>query len=187
MSLAGYWDKRYRSGGDSGAGSRGAEALAKAAYLKSLIAREQVTSIIDWGCGDGKVLGMVATMLPYLGVDVSSYIVGQLRRDFPEHSFITADNYRGQQADLSLSIDVLFHQITDEDHGVHLHRLFGSAERLVLIRATDFDGGQTARHVYRRRFTPDVERWFPDWSVAVSPQRSETLGWYLYRRVGSRP
>lgn len=76
---ANYWDKRYRFGGNSGAGSRGEPARYKAEVVNSLIVRLEVTSIIEFGCGDGHQLGKFA-IPSYIGVDVSPVVVGHCKQ-----------------------------------------------------------------------------------------------------------
>lgn len=195
FDVASYWDRRYLQGRTSGAGSEGEFARAKAEQVRRVIERERVTSIIDWGAGDGHVLGLVDPQVPYLGVDISRLAVTRLRRSFPHHSFALAANYRGQRADLALSLDVIFHLVNDLDYQAYLHRLFGSAERLVLIHSTNHDGETTGRHVRWRHWTPDVADWYPDWrlserTVSLAASMSghgpdddpSRLGFYLYRR-----
>lgn len=186
MNITEYWERRYRNGRTSGAGSEGDAVEAKAAYVRNLLERERVDSIIDWGVGDGTVLKMTDTRIPYLGIDVSRTIIGRMKIAFasqPEKRFLLADNYTGQQADLAMSLDVIFHQVNDRDYEVHLHRLFGSARRLVLIHSSNHDGGRTAPHVRWRRWTPDVMAWHPQWHLEDAPDDPKQIGFYLYRRA----
>lgn len=184
FDIANYWDRRYARGRTSGAGSEGELAAAKAAHVRNIIDREQVSSIIDWGAGDGHVLGLIRPQVPYHGIDVSRIAVTRLQRMFPQHSFSLATNYRGNRADLALSLDVIFHLVNELDYEVYMQRLFGSAERLVLIHATDHDGGQTSRHVKWRHWTADVAQWFglAGWQLVERPDDPTRLGFYLYRR-----
>ena len=45
----GYWDRRYREGRTSGAGSEGEEGSYKARYVNDFIRAHQITSVIAWG------------------------------------------------------------------------------------------------------------------------------------------
>src|SRR5690348_2935489 len=65
-----YWESRYAKGGTSGAGSYGAEAQWKADVVNSWVAGHNITSVIDWGCGDGNQLTL-ARYPKYLGIDRS--------------------------------------------------------------------------------------------------------------------
>lgn len=186
MNITEYWERRYRNGRTSGAGSEGDAAEAKAAYVRNLLERERVDSIIDWGVGDGTVLKMTDTRIPYLGIDVSRTIIGRIKVAFtnqPEKRFLLASEYTGRQADLAMSLDVIFHQVDDADYEQHLGLLFGSAQRFVLIHSSNHDGGRTAEHVHWRRFTPDVMAWHPQWYLEDAPDDPEAVGFYLYRRI----
>lgn len=177
-----YWDRRYREGRDSGAGSRGETGRAKAEHVNAVIAREDVRSVIDWGCGDGQVLAHITSNIDYVGVDVSPTILESVSRQHPGRRFYL-DDAPGVVCDLALSMDVLFHFPEDGPYLAYLDRLFRSAGRLVLIYATDHDGGQTARHVRWRHWTPDVAARFPDWQLAELHPDPTQPGFYLYRRT----
>lgn len=177
-----YWDRRYADGRDSGAGSRGETGRSKAAYVNHVIkaAAADVRSVIDWGCGDGQVLAHITSAIDYVGVDVSPTIIERVSREHPGRRFYLEDA-PGVMADLALSMDVLFHFPDDGAYLAYLDRLFGSARRLVLIYSTDYDGGQTARHVRWRHWTPDVADRFPDWRLVEHHPDPSSPGFYLYR------
>lgn len=182
FDAAGYWERRYRQGRTSGAGSEGEAAIAKAQHVDALLEREQIRSVIDWGCGDGEVLSHVQSRVPYLGIDISPTVIKRLRRrfaDFPERRFTIAHKVTTEQAELALSLDVMFHLTTDEDYRLYLAHLFSSATRFVLVRSSDHDGGETGRHVRWRHWTPDVAA---GWSLIEKPDDPAQIGWYLYAR-----
>lgn len=185
--LARYWDKRYRDGRDSGEGSRGPTGRAKAEHVNAVIARHEVRSVIDWGCGDGQVLAQITPDVDYLGVDVSPTILAEVRAAHPARAFSLAPS-PGQpapaewRADMGLSMDVMFHLVDDRDYRDYLARLFGTATRVVVIYSTDHDGGHTARHVLRRHWTPDIAAQFPDWDLTETAERADEPGFYLYTR-----
>lgn len=190
---AGYWDRRYREGRTSGAGSEGDEGAYKAAYLSDFIAEHDVTSVVDWGCGDGQVLDLVDLHdAQYIGVDVSRTIIDRMRNRFadagPRYLFHTADAFKSvtwRPFDLALSFDVLFHFPDEADYFAYLDNLFGSAEKYVMIYATNYAGGRTARHVFRREFTPDVAERFPDWELTTveTPLREGLASFFVYEKV----
>jgi SAM-dependent methyltransferase len=193
FSPASYWEARYREGRDSGEGSRGETGRAKAAFVNDVIARYSVASMIDWGCGDGQVLAHITEDVGYLGVDVSATILAKIRAEHPGRMFCHADQARepltmlGESlADMALSMDVLFHFPADRDYFAYLHDVFASAQDLVLIYATDYDGGQTARHVRRRHFTPDIAARFPAWRLIEQQPGPgpQATGFFLYRKEG---
>jgi cyclopropane fatty-acyl-phospholipid synthase-like methyltransferase len=189
---AGYWDRRYREGRSSGAGSEGDEGAYKAEYVSKFIADHDVKTVVDWGCGDGQVLELVElpAQTQYIGVDVSPLIVAKMREKFagPRYLFHTPEAFAtGTRThfDLALSLDVLFHFPDDVDYFSYLLHLFGSAEKYVMIYSTNYAGGRTARHVFRREFTPDIAERFPDWELTTveTPLREGLASFFVYEKV----
>lgn len=183
-----YWDRRYRDGRTSGAGSEGEAAAVKAATIDRVIGEHDIASVIDWGVGDGVVLGLVKAKVPWLGLDVAPVAVERLRARYGPRSrtkrFALLADGSHEVRDLALSLDVLFHLPAEADYQLHLAQVFGSATKAVLIHASDHDGGRTARHVLWRRWTPDVAARFPEWELVSAPQQRETPGFFLYLRTG---
>jgi SAM-dependent methyltransferase len=187
---AGYWDRRYREGRTSGAGSEGDEGSYKAKYVSDFICDHGIKSVIDWGCGDGQVLDLVDLRgADYMGIDVSPTILKRLRKMYgdryvfttPEDATIPGGEW---YADLALSMDVLFHLPDDVDYFGYIDNLFGSAARFVVIYATNYAGGRTARHVFRREFTPDIAERFPDWELTTveTPLREGLASFFVYEK-----
>lgn len=187
-----YWDERYRRNRTSGEGSEGQKAVAKAQRINDLIRVEDVESIIDWGVGDGTVLSMIDSSVPYLGVDIAPITIQRLQEHYRQtryrkwpRMFKLADQawLDADAADLAMSLDVIFHCVEHGEYQLHLLRVFTSAQRLVLIHSSDHDGGRTARHVRWRRWTSDVAALFPQWTLVERPSDPRAIGFYLYRRT----
>ena len=101
-----FWERRYRGGGDSGPGSYGRAALLKARVLNEFVAARGVRSVIEFGCGGGSQL-QLARYPRYLGFDISSAAVNRCRELHGKdrtRTFATVDAYRGERADLALSL-----------------------------------------------------------------------------------
>lgn len=191
----GYWDRRYREGRTSGAGSEGEEGRYKAQYVNDFIRAHDIIHVIDWGCGDGQVLELLRVgpmhnpYVGYTGIDVSPTILERNRKLFREFTFASPDEAlvpgREWTADLALSMDVLFHLPDDDDYFAYLNNLFNSATRFVLIYSTNHAGGRTARHVLRREFTPDVSKHFPEWNLKTveTPLRAGLASFFVYERI----
>lgn len=194
---AAYWQARYTAGRSSGAGSRGALGAFKAEVVNDLVARWQVRDAIEFGCGDGEQLALLRPPA-YLGLDVSLAALARCRQRFaadPGKRFALLSAYAGEQADLALSLDVLYHLVEDEAFEAHLTALFCAARRLVIVYACDEDAPADPRdpHVRRRRFTPWVRAHAPDWRLLEHipnrhPWRGEvrTGSWsdfYIYARA----
>src|ERR1700722_8820213 len=78
-----YWEQRYKGGGNSGAGSYNRLAEFKAGFLNGFVDEHQITSVIEYGCGDGAQLKL-ARYPSYTGIDVSATAVKRCRLLFAE-------------------------------------------------------------------------------------------------------
>ncbi len=165
-----YWEHRYAEGGTSGSGSYGDLAAFKAATLNTLVLREEVASVIEFGCGDGNQLAL-AEYPRYAGLDVSRSAIGRCIEHFKQDSgksFLLYEPHFFQNngtlvADLSLSLDVLYHLIEVDVWELHLRHLFAASRHLVAIYAVDDDLDRRGSHVLYRRFTPWIAATFPEW------------------------
>ncbi len=165
IGSAHYWENRYRGGSNSGKGSYGELAKFKAEVLNALVQENSIRSVIEFGCGDGNQLALAAYS-QYVGYDVSETAVELCRTTFANDStktFATVDEYQGERADLAISLDVLFHLVEDEVFEAYMHRLFGAAERFVVIYCSDVDRPIQAKspHVRHRHFSSWVTRHLP--------------------------
>ena len=59
-------------------------------------------------------------------------------------------------ADLTLSIDVIFHLVEDKIYSKYMSDLFLASNKYVIIYSSDFEGEQI-RHMRQRKFTKWVE------------------------------
>jgi SAM-dependent methyltransferase len=182
-----YWDDRYASGGASGVGSLGKFAEFKAEVLNDFVARNRVDSVMEFGCGDGSQLSLAAYPR-YVGVDVSGTAIAMCRRRFasdPTKTFYQLDEHSDQRADLTLSLDVIYHLVEDEVFDRHMQTLFDASRRWVIVYASNRDDTERAEaaHVKHRHFTKWVETHRPGWRLRQTiPNRYPYTGDY---RLGS--
>ena len=167
-----YWRERYAAGGDSGAGSYGKFAAFKAKVLNALFEEQGVTSVVEFGSGDGNQLTLLQVP-DYLGVDISAEAVALCRERFagvPGRRFVLTDDYRPAPTDCALSLDVIYHLVEEAAFDTYMRRLFAAASRLVVIYSSNRDADAAdGAHVRHRRFT--------DWVTAHEPR------WRLLRQV----
>jgi SAM-dependent methyltransferase len=181
-SSAEYWQSRYQSGGNSGAGSYGRLAEFKATVLNELVASKSVRSVIEIGCGDGAQLGL-ATYPRYVGVDVSPASVAACAARFAgdqNKAFMTLETFRQQRpkAELGLSLDVIYHLVEDEVFDDYMRNLFDASERLVAIYSSNSSEiANPAPHVRHRRFTDWIEREVPGWRLAATHKNPYPFKW----------
>ena len=164
-----YWEQRYASGGNSGVGSYDKFRQFKADVINAFVTRNNVISVIEFGCGDGKQLE-IANYQKYLGLDVSETVISSCRQFAADASkaFELLQDYKGEKADLSLSLDVIYHLVEDEIFEKHMRDLFAAANRHVIIYSsnTDDNRGYEGTHVRHRKFTKWVEDNLHDWRLA---------------------
>jgi hypothetical protein len=165
-SSADYWDTRYRAGGNSGAGSYNRLAKFKANFLNRFVDQHQIASVVEYGSGDGAQLRL-ARYQSYTGVDISPKAVemcrvlyhGDTSKRFLELGAIAPDF----KADLSLSLDVVYHLVEDPAFDAYMRKLFESARLFVIVYSSNSDQDWPAKHVRHRQFTKWVEQNRPDW------------------------
>ncbi len=165
-----YWDTRYKKGGDSGEGSKGIRAQWKADILNNFVRKENIKSVIEFGCGDGLQL-LLSDYQEYLGVDISNEALKKCRERINKenYSFIHLDEYNNEKKELSLSLEVIFHLIDDKEYNEHINYIFNAAEKWVIIFSSNIDMETKNKHVKHRMFTRDIP-----------------YGWKLYRSIESK-
>ncbi len=152
-----YWIQRYESDRTSGAGSYNKLAEFKAEVLNGFVKEHSISSVIEYGCGDGNQLA-IADYPSYIGFDISPKAIASCEKAFrtdPSKSFNLMDEYNGETAQLTISLDVIYHLVEDEIFEAHMRRLFDSSQRFVIIYSsnTDVNETKTAPHVKHRKFT----------------------------------
>jgi SAM-dependent methyltransferase len=169
IDSAEYWENRYRAGNNSGKGSYGELAAFKAEVINAFVAEMDVQSVIEFGCGDGNQLSL-ATYPKYVGYDVSAKAVDMCKSAFahdPTKTFWLVDDYQGEQADLTISLDVLFHLVEDDVFEAYMQRLFDASRRFVVVYCSDVDQPIQKRspHVRHRNFSTWVARHAPSFQL----------------------
>jgi len=164
-----YWGQRYESGRNSGPGSYGHLAEFKASVLNAFVAENNVTSVMEFGCGDGNQLTL-AEYPAYIGYDVSPEVIGicrELFHDDTSKKFFLANEYAGQTAELTMSLDVIYHLVEDDVFDEYMHRLFNASSKFVAIYSSNQDEpiAPVAKHMFHRRFSSWIEKNAPQWSL----------------------
>jgi hypothetical protein len=153
-----YWDRHYAAGGTSGDGSYGHLGAFKAEVLGAFVARNAITSCIEFGCGDGNQLGLVPWPR-YIGLDVSVAAVTRCIKRYandPTKSFFLyhpgcfADWSGVLRADVAVSLDVVYHVTDDRQYDRYMKDLCDAARRFVVVYSTDYDLIAGARYRHRK-------------------------------------
>ncbi|MCT7378207.1 glycosyltransferase family protein [Chelativorans salis] len=183
FDVAHYWEKRYASGHSSGAGSYGRLAQFKAHFINHFVQQHRIKSVLELGCGDGAQLAL-AEYPQYLGLDISPTIIERCRRIFAHDSskqFEVYDpenfNPESMQAELGLSLDVVYHLSNDKVYHAYLDHLFAVSSRFVIIysnsdRESLVGVNESAAYVRFRDVLEDIKQWQPNWSlISAKPNR----------------
>jgi hypothetical protein len=199
---ADYWEQRYQAGGNSGGGSYNRLAEFKAEVLNAFLKQHPIKMAMEFGCGDGNQLTLLHYP-NYIGLDVSKTVIGQCiarfkadqtKSFFLYDSFAFLDRARIFQADLTLSLDVLFHLVEDEVFEAYMRHLFAASTKYVIIYATNQD--QTRYfHVKHRSFTNWVAQHQPAWKLIEQtpnrfphdpkdPVNTSDAGFFVFQKQG---
>ncbi|MFQ5670051.1 MAG: methyltransferase domain-containing protein [Acidobacteriota bacterium] len=164
-----YWENRYARGRHSGPGSLGQLAEFKAGVINRLVAEHRVESVLEFGCGDGSQLRL-ACYPTYIGFDVSPTALSLCKKEFaadPGKTFKLMEQYRGETADLTLSLDVVYHLVEDEVFEPYMRRLFQASRRLVAIYSSDTADRPVTEepHIRHRNVTGWIRDHQPGWQL----------------------
>lgn len=164
-----YWEERYKRGDDSGAGSHGRSARLKAQVINAFVIAHDVKSVIEFGCGDGHQLAL-AEYPQYMGFDVSEAAIQRCRQLFwndRAKRFGLLSEYRGEKADLALSLDVIYHLVEDDVFSAHMAAVFRASNRYVVIYSSNENRNPwfLGKHLRHRKFTMWISENAPDWRL----------------------
>lgn len=171
-----YWEQRYSSGGNSGPGSYNKLAQYKAEVLNAFVAENHIPSVIEFGCGDGSQL-QLANYPSYIGFDISPTAVLLCQEKFkndPSKEFKLVTEYNGEKAELTLSLDVIYHLVEDQVFDQYMAQLFNSAQRYVIIYSSNTNSNPIDQAPYLKH------REFTNWININSPK------WHLFNHLPNR-
>ena len=189
MSTKEIWQNRYQNGGNSGSGSYNELYIFKRDIINDIINKNNIQSIIDFGCGDGNQIKEINTQ-NYIGIDIADISIKICKMKYTNDNtkkFYTYDEINNVklQVDLTMSLDVLYHILEGDLYIGYLKNLFNSSSNYVLIYSNNYYGG-VLPHIYTRKFTDDVEKMFPNWEFQkrikqIYPEKS-SADFYLYKK-----
>ena len=145
-----FWQWRYLTDPDlgSGIGSRGQPLLGKRELLATVLDAVAPASVIDVGCGDGEATRDLV-MPSYVGIDLSPEAIRRAKIGRPEGRFLVggiAD--LPDHAELVMCLDVLIHQSDAAAYRDLVARLWGSADRALVISGYEKPLGTVAPMVH---------------------------------------
>lgn len=194
-----YWDDRYSSGNDSGSGSYNRLAKFKADFINSFVYKNSIKSVVEFGVGDGNQLKM-CNYEKYIGYDVSIKAIEICIQEFKfdtTKTFKLVSNYEKESADLTLSLDVIYHLVEDNSFKNYMNKLFESSNLYVIIYSSNGGGSSKNHpegyHIKHRKFTDWVEQFCKDWKLievkknpypysAQQPDFTSFADFYIYKK-----
>lgn len=182
-----YWEDRYKSGKNSGDGSYGEYANHKADVINKYILKYGIRTISDFGCGDGNQISLLRGFESYSGFDISPYVISMCMNKFRNDNKMTFyTNMTGlPEADLCLSLDVLYHIIELKEFENYLHSLFLKSKRFVLIFSSNYDGNYVvADYILHRKFTDWIDKNYREFVLVEELNNFLQISakFYLYKR-----
>jgi len=192
-----YWIQRYREGRNSGPGSYNRLAEFKAEVINEFVKSHSINIVIDYGCGDGNQLKL-ARYPSYIGFDVSSDALSICKRIFSadkSKTFKLWNKYSGEEAQLTISLDVIFHLVEDKIFHEYMKRLFDSSTSFVIIYSSNFEDDNSNRspQLRHRNFSKWVEINKPQWQLIehipnrypfkVDSYNESFSDFYIYQKI----
>jgi len=178
-----YWIQRYERGGNSGAGSYGILAEYKARVLNQFVVENEVYSVIEFGCGDGNNLSLF-DFPNYIGLDISNLVIEKNRKKFRNElslAFLASNDLHKFtfRADLTLSLDVIFHLVEDVVFESYMNILFDASSTYVIIYSSNVEYAHPDQHVRHRKFDEWIEKNRPEYELFESienPHKADLIG-----------
>lgn len=186
--MSNYWNDRYVAGGNSGAGSYGKYAEHKADVINYYIEKLEIKTISDFGCGDGNQISLLSGFEKYAGCDVSSHIVDTCKKRFENDEKFSFHYYIEQMpnADLCMSLDVIYHIIDYDAYKVYLTTLFEKSDNYVLIFSSNHERNVIGvTHIHHRIFTDFVDEHITNFKLVekIKNNLDTSADFYLYEKI----
>jgi hypothetical protein len=182
-----YWENRYKSNGNSGLGSYGDEAKFKSNYINDAIIKYNIKSINDFGCGDGNQISQLENFEIYCGTDVSNTTLLNCIQKFKnvnKYKFVSNISEMND-ADLCMSLDVLYHITEDDYFNDYMHNLFSLSKKYVLIYSVNSNELTTVPHMKYRDFLSWIEKNVSDFKLIDSSKyekKNNGVGFFLFMK-----
>jgi trans-aconitate methyltransferase len=176
-----YWENRYKSGDNSGAGSYNEYAEYKASFINEIISKYKIQTVCELGCGDGNNLKYYKGFNKYYGFDVSKTIINKNNKEFDnkKYSFNVLNTLDIPNVDLMMSLDVIYHLVEDDIFNDYMRQLFNSKSKYVIVYSSDIDSKRKF-HVRHRKWTDKIPKDFILKDKTNCPLKGSSANFYLY-------
>ena len=163
-----FWENNYKNNGNSGEGSYGELAQFKADIINDFISKNNITSMIDYGMGDGNQLKYFnINNIDYTGIDVSLTVIDNCKKIYnndDKKKFIHDEQIENIEANLVISCDVIYHLIEDNIYFEYMKNLFNMSNKYVIIYSRDEELDPTI-HVKFRKFTDYIKKYVNNFNL----------------------
>ena len=170
----------------------------KAEVINDFVKEKGISSVIEFGSGDGNQLTYFK-FDSYIGFDISQKAIDWCRDLFKEDAsktFHLADEYSDQKADMTMSLEVLFHLLEDEVFEDYMQRLFQASKKYVVIFSSNetYKSIINAPHMRHRKFSDWIDKnasqfklvkEVPNRVVKQSFLKIPQANFYLYEKKGA--
>lgn len=197
FNSASYWEKRYAAGGNSGKGSYNHLAIFKAKIINDILCEYNISSVVDYGVGDGNQCSYLnTTNQKYYGIDQSKTAIDICKsKNLADKEFMLVSEFIDMNitCDISLSCDVIYHLIENDVYEQYMYNLFKFSNRFVLIYAKDEDINH-CQHVKFRNFSTFIKNNFnavllrhipneyPQQYIGVNNENTSPSDFYLWEK-----
>ena len=140
----------------------------------------------------------------YFGLDVSVDAIERAKKVFrkdtsKQFAVVSAESepsWRSFKADLSLSLDVIYHLVEDVVFEAYMHDLFEASAQFVIVYSSN-DDRVPETHVRHRKFSSWVDAHAPDWTLIKTipnrfpfdpeqPDETSKADFFIYQKLSSR-
>jgi hypothetical protein len=164
----------------------------KADFVNKFIRANQVTDVVDYGCGDTRLLRQLRVP-SVTGICLAAARLAACRG-------LAAANpgwrfYAGAEApedfcaSMALSADMIGRLGTDAEFSAYMRALFRAGRNYVVINAEQSHPAWAASVLNLRPFTDHVRRFFPSWRLAAHVPNpvphSRAADFFVYARPGA--
>ena len=193
-----YWKERHQRGLGASPGSQGHLAEFKASAINRFVKENGVSSVVEFGCGDGGQLKL-AEYPYYVGIDISTDAITSCRalfKDDASKKFFRLDSgeHDGLACEMAISLDVIYYLVEDSVFEAHMRHLTESATRFLCIYSSNVDIPGHLLHIRHRCFSDWLDLNAPEWALVkgirnafpyshAAPRETSWSDFYFFERV----
>jgi 2-polyprenyl-3-methyl-5-hydroxy-6-metoxy-1,4-benzoquinol methylase len=150
INIKKYFNNHYNSGRISS--GRTDEIDIKKKLLRKCISENDISSILDFGCGDINWINKTINCKDYTGIDFSSNIIERNKEINSNWNFIQGNiidtNINRKKYDLVICYSVLIHSTTYEEYNKIVDRIINKAGKAILISGYPYNTTKRNRITY---------------------------------------